>query len=590
MDDITREWIRNESDERAAHAGYRFDLARACYTVWWIERYCKLYEGEWAGEPLILRGAHSQQFNPLMGDDFEDDEQDALLRAYAYNEAYQGGEACDWQYECTMRTFGWCKHDDEWGREIRRFKKAGIWVPKKNKKSPTLAAWGLYLLAGDGEQGQKVWIGAKDGNQASIATRHAIEMVSRSPELTAICEINRNLKRISVPETSSFLQPMASSNKRTQDARHGENGSMLVDETHVVDENFMQITKRMIISRSEPIVAQFSTSGSNPDSYGKGQFDYGSDVLEGRITDHQYFAAIYAAPQDLKDEDLAADPEKYAKMANPAWGHTIRRSEIVSDYTESSRRVSDLAGFKYQRLNIWTSSSNPWKIASRWAENATAIKLADFAGEPCWMGADLSRARDMSALVLTFRDESGDAPKYYQFCWAWMVREYAEKHKSKAAFLQWEHDGLITFCENAIDLREIEDVIGELSQQYAIAEFRHDPAYAHELAARLEDQYSILAVPFKQTMTNYAKPVDDFEAAVIEGNLHHDGHAVYNWQIGHAVVKSDNNNNRRIVKPTDDDYRKVDIVQAGIMSLSGAMAADSDMSVYATRGVLYAGA
>ena len=35
-DDITKRWIRNESDERAAFAGYRFDLERACWTVWWI--------------------------------------------------------------------------------------------------------------------------------------------------------------------------------------------------------------------------------------------------------------------------------------------------------------------------------------------------------------------------------------------------------------------------------------------------------------------------------------------------------------------------------------------------------------------------
>jgi hypothetical protein len=41
------------------------------------------------------------------------------------------------------------------------------------------------------------------------------------------------------------------------------------------------------------------------------------------------------------------------------------------------------------------------------------------------------------------------------------------------------------------------------------------------------------------------------------------------------------------MKPSDDSWQKVDIVQAGIMSLSGAMAADTGLSVYATESVFY---
>jgi len=121
---------------------------------------------------------------------------------------------------------------------------------------------------------------------------------------------------------------------------------MLVDEIHVVDDGFMQRTKRMGISRSEPIIAQFSTAGMNPEGYGKSQWDYARDVQNGVVEDHQYFAAIYEAPQDLSDEDLQADPVKYARMANPAWGHTVDEAEYLADYQESSRTVADLASFK----------------------------------------------------------------------------------------------------------------------------------------------------------------------------------------------------------------------------------------------------
>src|SRR5690349_10211152 len=96
IDKLTREWIRSAADERAAKNGCRFDPERAGFTVEWIQRYCRLYEGEGAGQVLKL---------------------------------------VDWQLEATMRLFGWVRWSERWDREIRRFRQASIWVPKKNKKS-----------------------------------------------------------------------------------------------------------------------------------------------------------------------------------------------------------------------------------------------------------------------------------------------------------------------------------------------------------------------------------------------------------------------------------------------------------------------
>jgi phage terminase large subunit-like protein len=173
-----------------------------------------------------------------------------------------------------------------------------------------------------------------------------------------------------------------------------------------------------------------------------------------------------------------------------------------------------------------------------------------------------------------------------------MVREYAKKNASRGAFLQWEADGYLEFCEGTIDTRQIRGVLDEIHAQTPIQEFRYDPNYALEFSENLSDETGIVVVPFPQTIMYYAKPVDDFEAGVIAHGkdkihtIHHDGNPVYQWEIGHANIRKDANNNRRVVKPSDDDYRKVDIVQAGIMSLSGAMASDSGYSVYETNGIM----
>ena len=114
IDKITRSWIRNESDERAAAAGCRFDLDRACWVPWWIGRYCRLYEGEWSGEPMVLRGAYSQPMEAIL-DEWDDGGRElSIERAHEYMECFAAGEPVDWQYECIMRLFGWVKYSERW--------------------------------------------------------------------------------------------------------------------------------------------------------------------------------------------------------------------------------------------------------------------------------------------------------------------------------------------------------------------------------------------------------------------------------------------------------------------------------------------
>jgi len=245
-DETTKRWIRCEADERAVRAGYRFDEERGQFVVDWMHDYLVLYEGEWAGYPFECR---------------------------------------DWQYEATMRLFGWVGHSERWGREIRRFRKAGVWIPKKNKKSPTLAAWALYMLCGDGEQGQKVFIGAKDGTQVrENVSLHIFEMVKQSPILVDECKLNMNKMSVAHLPTKSILMPLSSSNVRTQKSKEGLNGSVFIDETHVVDREFIGRISRAGISRSEPLHVEVSTAGDDPDSYGKERFDYGLKVESGRST------------------------------------------------------------------------------------------------------------------------------------------------------------------------------------------------------------------------------------------------------------------------------------------------------------------
>src|SRR5690349_12597194 len=122
-DAVTRAWVRNASDEKAILAGCAFRPAWGAEVVWWIERYCRLYEGQQAGEPLILRGCHAcGTYGLPAAADFDDWGEEAkavgLERAARYAECYHAGHAVDWQYECTMRLFSWARFSKRWGEWI----------------------------------------------------------------------------------------------------------------------------------------------------------------------------------------------------------------------------------------------------------------------------------------------------------------------------------------------------------------------------------------------------------------------------------------------------------------------------------------
>lgn len=569
IDKTTRLWIRNRSDEVAAAAGCRFDLERATHAVYWIERYCRLYEGEQAGQALRLRSCEEidSQF-PVLLADWPAAFDEASARAWAYMEAFSAGVAVDWQYEVTMRVFGWVKHSDRWRREVRRFRKASVWVPKKNKKSPTLAAFALYLGIGDGEPGQKVFLCAKDGKQAKeIAGRHAIEMAKAAPELVGECEFSANEGRILHRPTASIIQPLSSGQSNTQKAKEGINGSVIVDETHVVDREFIKRVARAGISRSEPLHAEFSTAGHDPLSYGKARWDYGLKVEAGEKVDEQFFFASYHAPQDLTDDEFAADPIRFGRIANPAWGHTVGAEEFLGDYNESKESATSLIDFRVYRLNIWATAAATWLRPSDWAGCYEAFTAEELAGLRCCAGFDLAKILDFTALTLVFPDPKVDG-LYRQLPFFWLPEKTAHERAEKAPYLDWAKAGHVRLTPGDVcDYELIVADVGAILKQFEVLEMAFDPWNAEATTQQLHQVYGVARHEFPQTMPRLTEATKEYERLVRSGNLRHNGHPVLTWQAGHVRVKGDLSGNKRPVKPEHGDLRTIDGIIAGVMAL-----------------------
>ena len=500
------------------------------------------------------------------------------LRLYEGDKAGQLVSLIPWEYECFMRIYSWVRLDPDWDRETRRFRKAGIWIPKKSGKSPFAAMNGIYLLCADGEQGQKVFSAAKDGQQAKIMHQHAIRMVEQSPALDAECKINKSTGRIIHLSTNSFYDILAADNIVGQE---GINGSVIKDETHVVDQRLADVVEFAGASRSEPLDLEVSTVGNNPQSYGKKQYDYGKLVERGEgEPDHQFFFACWEAPQDATDQQCK-DIE-VQKAANPSWGYTIKEGEFTASCVKAQRSTMNFANWKMYRMNVWQESANPWLNRDNWLKCKTDRTIESFHGQSCWAGMDLSKTRDFSALVLMFKDETKE-DTYHQFPFFWIPENVAKKRKHLEDYIQWEHDGFLEYTPlDTINQRFIERKIHELDKLFMIEQLGYDEKYANELTQSIEEDLGIDRVQISQTPKYLAEPISQYDHLVNAGRLHHNGHPILSWQAGH--VQQDPKNGL-LVRPEHQDHRKIDGMDAGTMALKLAIAAKTRESVYNTRGL-----
>ena len=537
-DRTTQAWMRNPSDEIAAGNGCWFDVARGAWTVWWIERYCCLYEGEWAGENMLIRSGCPDTDKQILEEWGDVGQQMSLARAERYANWIADGNTGDWQYECMMRLFGWVRNSQRWGRVVRRFTGASIWIPKKQKKSPTLAAMGVYLICGDGESGAKCFGGAKDGNQAGIAMAHAIAMIEQSPELSSECKINRNERSIEHIPTRSKYKPLSSANERTKTSKEGINGHILIDETHVVDRDFVSIISRAGISRAEPLQLEVSTAGNNPDGYGKERQDYARKVLTGEKPNDRLFVAIYEAPQDLADEDLEADPIKYGKMANPAWGHTAHEEEFLADYEQSKQSLSELANFKMYRLNIWQHSSNPWVKMEHW-DNCCG-ELSDWSeADAIGGGVDLGGRDDLASWAMVARfphdeDEEGNIVYRYEGIVHSFIGDDVPRDIKKAPFCNFVERKELNVC--GYPIRDLTRTLIAVCHKYYVSAVGFDPHGAQQIAEELKAE-GIDAVSFSQNPSMFNEPIRDFTATILASRFTHNGDSLLKWSVKNAHVK-----------------------------------------------------
>lgn len=522
-DALTAEWTRTPADERAARGGCRFDLAAAEKVRGFLAKFLRHGKGEWAGKPFDL---------------------------------------LEWQWrDVVAPLFGWKRPDG-----TRRFRRAGIWVPKKNGKSTLCAALSLYLLLADGERGAEVYSAAADRDQASIVFREAANMVRASPGLTGKLTVVDTTKTIGFPSRAAWYKALSAEVATKEGLNiHG----LIFDELHA------QRTRHLWdcltyggAARRQPLLLSISTAGYDRTTIGYEQYLYAKGVLEGTILDAGFFAYVAEAGP----EDDWSDPAVW-RAANPSFGVTIKADQFEADCREAQNSPAKQNAFRRYRLNQWTEQDVRWLSLERWDACALAVPPEELEGRGCYAGLDLASTTDLASLALLFPLEGG---RYavLPFFWAPEGAARRRERENRAKITQWAREGHVELTPgDVIDYDRIRARIGGLAQRFRINEIAIDRWNSTQLATQLQGD-GLAVVGYGQGFASMSAPTKELEALVLSGRLAHGGHPVLRWNASNVTVET---NAAGDLKPSKSkSTEKIDGVVSVIMALGRAMLAPAE--------------
>lgn len=481
-----------------------------------------------------------------------------------------------WQQAFLANLFGWMRKDAA-GRVVRRFREALLYVPRKNGKTPLVAAIALYVLFCDQEAGQQNYIAAANREQAGLLFRQAKGMVDKEPAFDKRYRVyggkaEAGQSRSIVKPDGSYLRVVSAD----AESKHGGNSHLVViDELHAQPSRDLVdvlVTSTASKNRKQPLIVFLTTADFDRPSVCNEKHAYACKVRDGVVEDPSFLPAVY----ELAKGDDWTKPECWAK-ANPNLGVSVSEEYLAGEYTKAKDNPDLEFTFRRLHLNQKTGSANKVIDLNKWDECPPIGEAMD--GRECFGGLDLSTTTDLTALALVFPVEGG----YVVLVWFWAPRERA-RHRSRmdrVPYEAWAEQGHIKLTEgDVVDYDVVRRDINELGKRFNIKEIAADRWNATQLLTQLQaDGFDVVA--FGQGYASMTAPTKELLALVASGRIAHGGNPVLRWMAGNLAVESDAADNKKPSKKRSSD--RIDGMVAVTMGLGRAMVRPEGGSVYDTQ-------
>jgi phage terminase large subunit-like protein len=502
--------MRTKSDDAAVEAGYIWSKEKALRVQGFIEDCCKLFVGEWAGQPMRLFG---------------------------------------FQQDLIWRTYGWIHGDTG----LRRFREVYWEIAKKNCKSPTSAALGLYHLVADGENAPEVYINAASRDQTKSVFEPVVKMVEQDEGLSEILTIRTGTNRILYPAKNGKLV----SNSADAPAKDGLQASLtIMEELHRhPNRELWDIFAYAGKSRRQPLKISITTAGEPlPEHPCFIQHNRALAVENGSRIDLRFLGIIHGSREKTPD----VNDRRVWRMANPAMGAIFSEADLAEDLENAKLEgPAALANFKRLQLNFWQKLTKLWIDMQLWNDQPGCRPLARAEPIPgartdeeieesgdIWAGAlDMSAGGDLTSYVRV----AGNPGRGIDVrAWFWIPEETAVQRQQEEVLPYLEYAERLHLGSPVVFLipgpvivpRVIREFILEDAERLngRLRRIHSDFYHAQDvgeacIAAGLDFQY------MKQTPLEFTRPIKVVENMLARRVLAHGDHPLLNYCASNAAVR-----------------------------------------------------
>jgi phage terminase large subunit-like protein len=395
------------------------------------------------------------------------------------------------------------------GTKERRFKEAFIFVPRKNGKTPLIAALALGLALLERASGSRVYIIGASLKQATQAFSHIVFNLERMGEIDYFRVLDNNAER-SVSRQfkdddglvigSLFIEALAANPDRHDSL---VSNIQICDELHAY-KNAKQynVIREAGKAYTNKLCIGITTAGDDMTSFCYQRLQYCLKVLNETVPAEQLF--IFATMAEVgKNKEVDYTSAYQQEIANPNYGVSIRSRDMMADAIEAQNDPQQRKDYLAKSLNVFTSALNAYFNIDEFRESDTRYSwtLEELAKLPIkWYGgADLSKLHDLTAAVLygvyrtgriiKIEDEEGntiDAPEEIDIiiphCWFPVVQAARKADEDNIPLFGWKDDGWLDMSNHpTVNIAEIVNWFKKMRNKgFAIAEIGHDRKFAKE--------------------------------------------------------------------------------------------------------------
>ena len=485
-------FLNKATNEEEEHT-YIFDEEKAKRPVKFIEKYLKQSKGVWNGKPLKLE-----------------------LFQKAFIEAL----------------FGFV--DKETG--LRKYRKAILFVARKNGKSVLASAIAIYMTIADKEGGAEVYSVATKKDQSKIVWEEAKKMIKKTPVLAK--RFRCLIGGIYYDKGDAVFRALASDSNSLD----GLNAHLVIaDEVHAwKDKNLLDVMFDSMSARTQPMLIETSTMGTIRQNVFDVEYDYSSRVIDGTIEDETLLPIIY----ELDEEKEWLNEECWYK-ANPALG-TIKSIKSLREKVERAKaNPIELVNLLCKDFNVRQNTINAWLTFEDLNNEEIYDEWKDCY---CIGGCDLSSTTDLTCATLLGVYKGKIRVKQMYFIPTNMLEK--KVIDDKIPYDKWLKNGLLRLSgDSKIDYKDVTKWFVEEVQNNDLRPLwvGYDSWNANYWKIDMEEQ-GFDMVEVRQGYKTESQPLKQMKADLMDKRINYNNNPILKWNLSNVVVKVDDNENIMLSK------------------------------------------